>query len=181
MKLSEAIVMLSEEHGVDLRKLQADAARVIEVEPKLVELSEANATLTTTNATLTSENTTLKGKVDAAEKAQADAKFSELAKKGMSDGKITKAFADGKFKEMYEGMGAEFCETFLSEAPKVVDISEPTGGAGGSKSGDKPADIQLNELTLARAKKDEIDYSDAAELVLSENPDLAKAYEAMGA
>ncbi len=49
-------------------------------------------------------------------------KFAELIDKGMKEGKLTKAMAEGKFKELFEKNGAEFAESFLAEMPVVVDV-----------------------------------------------------------
>lgn len=182
MKLSEAIVMLSEEHGIDLRQLQHDAKRAVEAESEVTRLSEANTDLTGKVKALETEKTDLAAKVEAAEKAQAESKFSELQTKGMKEGKLTKVFAEGKFREMYDKMGAEFCEGYLADLPKVVDTGDMTGDGGKGKpdSKGKPADVQLNEMAVKLAKEKSLPIDEAVEVVLSENPELEKAYREMG-
>lgn len=178
MKLAELKVELSE-HGIDLSELQKKAERHDALEAEKVELSEKLETVTTKNKELEGKVTALSEKVDTIEKEKAEIKFNELKKKGMEEGKLTKAMADGTFKTMFEKNGAEFCEAYLSEAPKVVPVGETKGSDHneGEKTKAKPASVQVTELAEKMAEEKKISFADASMMVLSENPKLAEAYE----
>lgn len=178
MKLAELKVELSE-HGIDLSELQKKAERLDAVEAEKVELSEKLETTTTKNKELEGKVTALSEKVDTIEKEKAEIKFNDLKKKGMEEGKLTKAMADGTFKTMFEKNGAEFCEAYLSEAPKVVPVGNSKGSEhnDGEKTKVKPASIQVTELAEKMAEEKKISFADASMMVLSENPKLAEAYD----
>ena len=183
MKLSEIAVELQENHGVDFLKLRSDAAKLAEVAPQLVTLTEEVKTLKEKAAVDALTIKAFNEKVAASDKATSDAKFAGLVKTGMADGKITKAFAEGQFVEMHEKMGFEFCENYIKSAEKVIDLSDDVGGEGGTKadSSKKGADVQLNELAEGLVAKDkDLEYGDAVNQVLDSNPKLAAAYAKMG-
>jgi len=178
MKLAELKVELSE-HGIDLSELQKKADRTDSLEAEKVELSEKLDGATTKNKELEGKVTALSEKVDAVEKEKAEIKFNDLKKKGMEEGKLTKAMADGTFKQMFEKNGAEFCEAYLSEAPKVVPVGDSKGSDHnpGEKNKEKAASIQVTELAEKMAEEKKISFADASMIVLSENPKLAEAYK----
>lgn len=177
MKITEIKVELAENHGIDLAELQKKAKAFDAAEADKVKLSEENAALKADKTKLEGEKEGLKEKVDLAEKEKADMKFGELVKKGMDEGKLTKVMSEGTFKTMFEKNGADFCEAYLSEAPKVVDTGDSTGSDKGGDKETKTASVQLCELAEKKAKEDKISISEAQSVVLSENPKLAEAYE----
>jgi phage I-like protein len=180
MNLTEIKIELAEKHAIDLSDLQARALKLADAEKCAVTLSEELSAAKAKAKALESEKTELAAKVEAVEKERAELRFSDMVKKAMEEGKLTKAMAEGSFRRIYEKGGFELCEAFLSEAPKVVDVGDSAGHATGEKktTSKKPAGVQLAELSAERAVKEKISYADAASLVLAENPELVKAYEA---
>lgn len=176
MKLAELKVELSE-HGIDLSELQKRAEMVDGLESEKIALSEKLESTTKEKTALEGKVTALNEKVAVIEKEKSEIKFNELKKKGMDEGKLTKVMCDGVFKTMYEKNGAEFCEAYLSEAPKVVPVGEDKGSDHNEQAkGDKPAGIQLSEMAEKMAKEEKITFSEASIKVLEANPELAEAY-----
>lgn len=176
MKLSELIAELSN-HGIDVRELQAIAKKHGDIE---VKLSESVTELSTVKADLVkaiAERDGLKKKVEELDKSVAEAKFSELVKSGMKEGKLTKDFAEKQFREMFDKMGAEFAETYLAEMPKVVRSSMAGSSSKGDGEGSVYDKIQAAAAALCE-KNTSLNLSDAISNVLELRPDLAKAYAA---
>jgi len=172
MNLAEIKVALSE-HGVDFVEMESKAKKHDALETELAEtkvkLGEGETKLKLQDKKVTE----LSEELATVQKEKAEIKFNELKKKGMDEGKLTKEFADSKFKEVFEKMGAEFAEKMLADLP--VAISNDFAGHGGEKTDKgKKADTKLNELAVAMSKKDGINFSEALDKVIDQNPELAE-------
>ena len=180
---AEIMVDLAENHSIDLSELQKKAKLADESAARVVELSEENSSLKSDKSKLEGENKALKEKVELSEKSAKEFKFSELSKKGMEEGKLTKVMVEGTFKTMFDTQGAEYCEAYLSEAGVIVDVGDARGSDGGkskTKDGDsdKKASVKLSEMSRELAAKEKIELSEAQDRVFAENPELVKAYDA---
>jgi len=175
MTKTEMIAKLSEDHGVNVMELQESAKKVKAIEEEKtalsVQLSESKRNL----AAKETEVTTLSDQLKAQEKVLFDAKYKEAITKAMSEGKITKAEADGTFRELAE-KDFTLAEKLLNERVATVntntkghDSSNPLEGSTTAREKlDKLADIELAE------NKDVKDYSQAWELAKTKNPDLTE-------
>ncbi len=178
MNLSEIRSELLGEHRIDLARLESTAGKYTELSEKFeaqtTELSEAKASLTKSEKS----NETLKATVKLSEKAKTDVEFSALVKKGMDEGKLTKAFAEGSFKVLYETSGVKVCETMLSEMAPTVDTGDDKGTAGGDPNAKTPKDpaLALSEMANKRASEKDISYDDALDQVMAENTELSEKY-----
>ena len=183
MNLQELKIKLSE-FGIDFDKLQRDSQRLgsletalseqgcslTEVVAKLAELSDVKAKL----SAVEKERDSLKVKVELSEKAIKEAQFSSLVERGMKEGKLTKAFAETKFKEIFDKQGAEFAESLLNDLPKSVS-SEFSGHTGGD--GKKTAQAELEEIARGIAEKEQVEFHEALSRAMSRNPKLAARYD----
>lgn len=163
--------------GIDLGGLQDKAKKLDTV---TAELSEARTKLDVVEGRAKEAEgkvAALSEEIATAKKAAEAAKFDALVKQGMTDGKLTKAFAEGSFKNAFEKLGYDYCVSMLSEMPKAVH-TEAAGHGGEANKTNKSASQELSELAGALAAKEKIDFSDAVSRVMAEKPELAKAYEA---
>lgn len=180
MNLSEVTEKLAA-LGISLSELQAKASKVDQL---TTQLSEAKSLVASTEQKLseaTAKVTELSEKVATAEKASAKVKFDAVVEKGMREGKLTKAFAEGPLKDVFEKNGLEFAETMVNAMPKAM-TTEMSGHGGSAQSEEgKPADVELSEKANELAAKDNISFSDAVSRVRRADPALAKRYDSMHA
>lgn len=180
MELSE-IKMTLTGLGINLDDLIEKGKKFDSMENKVHEFSELKAkhdSLETQFSELKAENDANKKKLSAMEKEVGETKFNALVEKGLKDGKLTKAFAESKFKEMFDKMGFEFCESWLSEAPKAVHDSF-SGSGGDNESKTSTAEAQLSEMAekIVSESKGEINFSEALDRAMAANPKLCQEYE----
>ncbi len=172
MNLHEIKTALLSDHGINLTELQA----------KAVELSEKVRAKDAEIATLQADKTNLTHRVELSEKAAEQVKFDALVKRGMDDGKLTKAFADGSFKKVFDAQGYAFAEQMLVDMPKVVPVGDSKGNTptGGDKQKFSDAGVELNQKAMELARTDKINLSEAIDRVMKSEPDLAKRYADLG-
>lgn len=186
LTFAEIEAQLKADHGISLSELKEKAGRVDAlVSEKTVLLSEL-ATAKDLAKTLGTSNAELTKKLGEAEKAGDEVKFSALVERGMKEGRITKAFADGSLRKIFDAQGLAFAESMVSEMPTNGAINTDNGkGHGGGKEGGgkkyKDVSVELSEKAEARAKADSIDVFSAAKLVLAEDPELDRRYKKRGA
>ncbi len=178
MNLGEMKVKLADEHNIDLNDLQKKATQLVDVKTEVTSLNERVSTLETDKKKLEGENAGLKSKVELAEKENNEIVFKDLVKKGMDEGKLTKNMSEGIFKQMFETNGKDFCEAYLSEAPKYVNTDDHTGHGEDKKGNEgKTASEKIAKLSDALAKAKDISLSEAQEKVMEQNPDLVEALD----
>lgn len=185
MNLNEIKSALLSEHGIDLGELQRNAGLVDGLQAQTKELSDAVKAKDEKIAGLEKANGELKSKVELSEKQAYDVRFSALVEKGMKEGKLTKAFADGRFKEIAEKNGLEFAEQMLADLPKVVPTEGEKGNGGGTSSGGgqqqfSDAAAEVNHKATELASKENISFSEAVSRVFKAEPKLQEAYEQLG-
>lgn len=176
----ELITQLHENFGVDVRSLEAKSQELKDAQTKVSELSEKVTTAETKLSEALTKNAALSAQLETVEKEKAEIKFSELVKKGMAEGKLTKAFAESEFKSVFEKMGLEFAEKMLNGMPKVVNTAFK-GHANDVEASDskdaKDAALALSEKAQALAKKDKISFNEALDQVMAAEPELARTYD----
>ena len=133
------------------------------------ELSETKTKLTTATA-----------RISELEKVQIDAQFSDLVKEGMEAGKITKAYGEGDFRELFDKMGYDFAKKHLDAMPKSI-TTDFSGSDKGGEKGDKKGDANTAILDAAKALQVErkLDFSEAMDVLGKERPELFQAAEAL--
>lgn len=183
MKLTELTGLLFSEHGINLTDLQAKAAKADGLEAEKTqmfsELTAAKAQVTTLGKT----NAELTAKVELVEKEAVTAKFNDLVKRGMDEGRITKAFAEGTLKTICDAQGFAFAEKMVNELPKngAIKVGDTTGSTGeGGEGGGKKFNTPDEEVTFKAnelMKKDKkLSFNEAVDQVFSDDPKLLKRY-----
>lgn len=170
------------ELGVDFAELDRKSKLADTLQ---VELSETKTKLTSAEKRATDAEkkvTELSEGLASANKQLGETKFKELVDRGMRDGKLTKAFAEGKFKEIFDKQGFEFAESMLKDMPKIVDVAPASGSAGDGKTDDGKKDpgVELSEIAEKIAVEEKVDFGEATKIALRRNKDLADRYHAMG-
>jgi phage I-like protein len=172
MNKTEALLCLSE-HGINVVELQATVKKFGELRTKFsaleVKFNEVEG-----------ENKKLKSKCEAAEKASFNTKLSALIEKGMKDGKLTKAQAEGSFTELAEKMGLEFAERHLEELQKSVNLSVTKGSGKGNSENDKDtraASEQLVDKANALATEKSISFNEALDAVIATDQSIMDNYD----
>jgi len=182
MKLNELEAMLLSEHGLNLADLRSRAGLVSGLETKVTQLSETVKTAEDKAKALLTDNATLSQKLDLAEKAGDEVKFQALVVKGMTEGKLTKAFAEGRLTAIFKASGLKFAEDLVTDMPKMVPVDDGKGHDGGKdeKGGAKkfkdPSAEVTHRATELMAKDAKLSFSGAASKVLDEDKKLARRY-----
>jgi phage I-like protein len=147
---------------VDFQALQTSSKSVE------AELSETKTKLTTATARVTE-----------LEKIQIDAQFNDLVKEGMEAGKITKAYGEGDFRELFDKMGYDFAKKHMEAMPKSVttDFSGSNKGGNSSEKGDAN-DVLLDAAKALQVER-KLDFSEAMDALGKERPELFEAAEAL--
>jgi phage I-like protein len=184
MELHEIEGMLLSEHKINLATLRSDAGKVAGLESQVKNLSEQVKDSVKALGEATAQVEDLTKKLSVAESAANEVKLNALIERGMKEGKLTKAFAEGAFKQLADKMGLEFAEKTLNEMPKVIDVEEGRGHGGGSNDeGKGTKKFKTPDLEVAAKAQELMDkdakllFRDAIDQVFAADSDLAKRYQ----
>lgn len=177
MTKAELIATLQAEHQINVIELQLTAKNFSETEKSFSEVKLELGVTKAANEKLEKENKEFSEKIETVEKEKKEIALKSLIEKGMKEGKLTKAIAEGSFTEIYNKMGHEFAEKHLKDLPKTVNVDGQDGHGGGGKSTDfsdpEQALILATEKIMSENK--EIGFSEACEKALNDNPKLNEA------
>lgn len=175
----QELILKFSEIGVDFSEIEKKAKGFDEIAPKHAALEIKFSELEKSNSSLKSERDQLKTKIEDQEKKLYEVKFSDLVKRGMEEGKLTKAFAEGKFKEISEKNGIDFAEAMLKDLPKVVNTESKGHGQGNNGTGKNVSD-DLSEIASKISTERKISFSDAMSAAMRENPELCSKWSELG-
>lgn len=177
---TELAIELATDHKVDLNMLETAAVELAEAKKAqaviMAELETVKNQFAETKKALDEKIAAL----DLAEKAALKTRVDALIKRGMDEGRITKAFAESELPKVIAGCGIEFAENMLKNMPKVIP-GEPTGSDTGADKVDetagKDAALVFSETANRIAKEKNVSFSEAVKLVRLSHPEIAKAYD----
>lgn len=164
--------------GIDFEALQRSGADLSVIKADLEATKSALATEKKEHETAKSALAKAQADLEVVKKKQGDIEFEAIVKKGMQEGRLTKAFADSQLRVIYDAQGADFTQKMVAEMPKTVS-TETSGSSDNREEKTKDAELEVHEKAKElMAKKDGIDFSEAVSRVLQANPDLETRMEA---
>jgi phage I-like protein len=150
MKLSEIIAALAE-LGYDFNDMKTKAAKFDALEINFEEYkTKVPENLVADFAEEKSKREAAEAKIKKIEAEQVEAQFSALVEEGMKAGKLTKEYAEGDFKELFDKMGHDFAKKQLDAMAKTVE-TDFSGSSKDNNSGD------VNTQILKAVEKIQVD------------------------
>jgi len=170
------------EKEIDMDELQKLTQRLDGLEKDMKAEKAANVELTTQVQTLTQERDALLTEKKTSEEETAKANFTSRLEELVQGKAMTPAQRDSML-DMYTTENADLLlkQVAVFTEGKHIGMKEGEQGQGTEQNEDseKSADVRLTNMARTRANEEKIDFSAAMEIVLSENPDLAREYATM--
>ena len=161
--------------GYDFHELKSNSDKFGPLNVNFSELTSSNATLQADFSAQKIELEASKKLVATLETAKLDADFSALSKRGMVEGKLTKEYAEGDFRELFNKMGADFASKHLDAMPKSIATDFSGSSEEKKTTGEKNAAEQILEETKAIQLEKDCDFSKATDILLAAKPELFAA------
>jgi phage I-like protein len=176
MNRNELILKMSE-IGIDFIDLEKRANKAVELSDKVNALEVKFSEIQKASNELKIENAKLVSEIAESNKKNFEIKLSELIKTGMSEGKLTKSFAEGKFSEIASKQGLEFAESMLSEMPKTINMENQGHGQEGNVDKSKDSALVLSEKASKLSEEKKISFSEALKEVMKSEKDLTEQWK----